>query len=118
MWRALKSIMKHLSRMIVLPASVAVALVLVSGTLATDLPRKAFSGTISAIDTSSLTVQDKTAASRIFQVTSSTTIVTAGKPTAKLSDLKVGDRVDVGYTEEDKTLVAHRIECTSSGEVP
>ena len=64
MWRALKSIMKHLSRMIVLPASVAVALVLVSGTLATDLPRKAFSGTISAIDTSSLTVQDKTAASR------------------------------------------------------
>jgi Cu/Ag efflux protein CusF len=114
------SMMQHLFRMTLVPACVAVALVSLSGTLATDVPRKAYSGTVSAIDTSapSLTVQGANAASRMFQVTSTTTIVTAGNPNAKLSNLKVGDRVDVSYTEEDKKLVAHRIECTSSSDVP
>jgi hypothetical protein len=114
------SMIQHLFRMTLVPAFVAVALVLVSGTLATDVPRQAYSGKISAIDTSSpsLTVQGANPASRGFQVTSTTTIVKAGKTNAQLSDLRVGDSVDVSYTEEDKTLVAHRIECTASGDVP
>ena len=94
----------------------AAMLILATGALATDVSRKTFSGTISAIGESSLTVQGAGDDHRVFQVASDTTIVAGGNPNAKLSDLKVGDKVAVSYTEEGRTLVAHRIEATSSGE--
>ena len=110
----------HPIRLTSATVAVALSLMYASIALATDVPRKAFRGAISEIGEASLTVQGASER-HVFQVVSDTTIVADGNPNAKLSDLKVGDKVDVSYTEEGRTeegrtLVAHRIESTPSGE--
>ena len=45
----------------------------------------------------------------LFRVGSNATIVVGTNHKASLSDLKIGDRVSVGYEKENNVLVAHRI---------
>jgi Cu/Ag efflux protein CusF len=45
----------------------------------------------------------------VFRVASNATIVVGTNHKASLADLKVGDRVSVGYEKENEVLVAHRI---------
>ena len=71
-------------------------------------------GRVSAIDTWDQTVTvtgfllDKT-----FQIVSGTEIVVGSKTVATLDDLKIGDRVQVRYHKNGKSLVADRITDTS-----
>jgi Cu/Ag efflux protein CusF len=45
----------------------------------------------------------------VFQVATNATIVVGTNHKAALADLKIGDRVSVGYEKENQILVAHRI---------
>jgi Cu/Ag efflux protein CusF len=45
----------------------------------------------------------------VFQLASNATIVVGTNHKAALADLKIGDRVSVGYEKENQILVAHRI---------
>jgi len=73
-------------------------------------------GRISAIDTSAQTITVKgTVLSKVIKVGSDAQISVEGNASAALSDLKVGDRVEVSYRTEGDTLTAQRITRTSSG---
>src|SRR6266404_5026969 len=64
-------------------------------------------GRITAIDTSAQTVTVKgTLLSKVIKVGSDAQIAVEGNASATLSDLKVGDRVEVGYRMEGDTLTA------------
>ena len=45
----------------------------------------------------------------VFKVASNATIVVTTNHKATLADLKIGDRVNIGYEKENEGLVAHRI---------
>jgi Cu/Ag efflux protein CusF len=45
----------------------------------------------------------------MFRIANNATIVVGANHKASLADLKVGDRVSVGYEKENNVLVAHRI---------
>ncbi len=73
-------------------------------------------GRITAIDTAAQTITVKgTLMSKVIKVGSDAQVAVEGKTSAALSDLKVGDRVEVGYRMEGDTLSAQSITRTSSG---
>ncbi len=78
--------------------------------------QRQFSGTITSIEAagSSFTVKG-TLGSRTFKLASDANITAAGKSGATLEDLKVGDRVEVSYSEAEGVMMAHRIEATAKG---
>lgn|SRR6516225_8938205 len=45
----------------------------------------------------------------VFRVASNATIVVGDNHKAALGDIKIGDRVSIGYEKENNVLVAHRI---------
>ncbi len=74
------------------------------------------SGRITAIDTAAQTITVKgTLLSKVMKVGSDAQIAVEGNASAALSDLKVGDRVEVSYRTDGDTLIAQRITRTSSG---
>lgn len=70
-----------------------------------------FEGTISAIDfkARTVTVKKKEGTMKFECAENCKFFVKHVKESAKLSNLKVGDKVEVFYTEEGGSLVAHRI---------
>ena len=73
-------------------------------------------GRITAIDTAAQTITVKgSLMSKVIKVGSDAQVAVEGKTSAALSDLKVGDRVEVGYRMEGDTLTAQSITRTSSG---
>jgi len=73
-------------------------------------------GRITAIDTAAQTVTVKgTLMSKVIKVGSDAQIAIEGNTSAALSDLKVGDRVEISYRAEGDTLTARSITRTSSG---
>src|ERR1051326_4248468 len=75
------------------------------------------SGTISAIDTAGQTMTVKgLLLSKTLKVGSDAQIAVEGKTGATLSDLKVGDHVEVSYRKEGSTFVAERITRSASKE--
>jgi Cu/Ag efflux protein CusF len=74
------------------------------------------SGRITAIDTEARTITVKgTLLSKVIKVGSDAQIATEDNSSAALSDLKVGDRVEVSYRTDGDTLTAQRVTRTSSG---
>src|SRR6266404_1434616 len=81
-----------------------------------DQREQRLTGRITAIDTSAQTVTVKgTLMSKVIKVGSDAQIAVEGNTAAALSDLKVGDRVQVSYRMEGDTLTARSITRTSSG---
>ena len=73
------------------------------------------SGRITAIDASAQTITVKaTLLSKVIKVGSDAQIATEDNSSAALSDLKVGDRVEVSYRVDGDTLAAQRITRKSS----
>ena len=71
-------------------------------------------GRITAIDTAAQTVTVKgTLLSKVVKVGSGAQIAVEGNSSGALSDLKVGDRVEVSYRMEGDTLTAQSITRTS-----
>ncbi len=72
--------------------------------------RQAFTGLVESIDAKagSLVVKKGTE-SKTFKIVEKTRYATADKKDATAADIKVGDKVKVGYTEEDGVATAHRI---------
>ena len=54
-------------------------------------------------------VKKEGAESKTFKISEKTKYATADKKEALVTDIKVGDKVTVWYTEEDGVLTAHRI---------
>ena len=72
--------------------------------------RKGYKGTIDAIDTTAKTVTVKKAAtSKTFKIADDAKFATMENKNATLADLKVGDLVNVRFTDEGDMPVAHRI---------
>jgi Cu/Ag efflux protein CusF len=72
--------------------------------------KQQLTGVIESIDAKANTVTVKAKeASKVFKVGKDTKYGTADKKTAMLSDLKVGDKVTVAYTEEGMDLMASKI---------
>jgi Cu/Ag efflux protein CusF len=81
-----------------------------------DQREQRVSGRITAVDTAAQTITVKgTLLSKVIKVGSDAQIAIEGNASAALSDLKVGDRVEVSYRTEGDTLIAQRITRTSSG---
>jgi Cu/Ag efflux protein CusF len=70
-----------------------------------------YTGDIKSIDVAkkTLTVLKKEGDEKTFVVAEKAKIILKGKEAAELSDLKVGDKVTLSYTEEGGALHAHRI---------
>ncbi|HUJ72613.1 MAG TPA: DUF5666 domain-containing protein [Verrucomicrobiae bacterium] len=80
-----------------------------------DQGTQRISGTISSIDPASQTMIVKGALfSKTILVGSDAQITIEGKSEASLSDLSVGDRVDVAYHLSGKTYVAERVTRTQA----
>lgn len=74
--------------------------------------RQQYTGEVASIDAKAGTVIVKKGAtdSKTFKITDKTRYGTADKPKgAALTDIKVGDKVTVHFTEEDGVLTAHSI---------
>jgi Cu/Ag efflux protein CusF len=72
--------------------------------------RQAFTGLIESVDAKAGTViVKKGTESKTFKLGDKTKYSTADKKEAALADIKVGDKVKVGYTEENGVATAHRI---------
>jgi Cu/Ag efflux protein CusF len=73
--------------------------------------RHQYIGLITSIDSKagSVIVKKEGAESKTFKIVEKTRYATADKKDAALTDIKVGDKVTVWYTEEDGVLTAHRI---------
>jgi len=73
--------------------------------------RHQYTGLITAIDAKAGTViiKKEGAESKTFKIGEKTKYATADKKDAMLTDIKVGDKVTVWYSEEDGVLTAHRI---------
>ena len=81
-----------------------------------DQREKRVSGRITAIDTAAQTITVKALVlSKVIKVGSDAQIAIEGNASAALSDLKVGDRVEVSYRADGDTLNAQHITRTSSG---
>ena len=73
-------------------------------------------GRVTVVDTAGQTITVKgTLMSKVIKVGSDAQIAVEGKTSAALSDLKVGDRVEVSCRMEGDTLTAQSITRTSSG---
>ena len=75
-----------------------------------DQTSATFSGTLSALDASDRTIKAKhmTGTSKFFMADGCTVVVN-GKPEGQLSDLKLGDRIELSYDEVDGVKVVNRI---------
>jgi Cu/Ag efflux protein CusF len=73
------------------------------------LPRHAFTGEITKIDATSVTLKNNKGEEKAFTVGAKVKVVVTGKEAAEMKDLKVGDKMTVSYTEEEGKNVAHRI---------
>jgi Cu/Ag efflux protein CusF len=71
--------------------------------------RQSFTGLIDSIDAKAGTVIIKGKESKTFKITEKTKYATADKKEAALTDIKVGDKVKVAYTEENGVATAHKI---------
>jgi hypothetical protein len=73
--------------------------------------RHQFTGLITTIDSKAGTVivKKEGAESKTFKIGEKTRYATLDKKDAAVTDIKVGDKVTVWYTEEDGVLTAHRI---------
>ncbi len=72
--------------------------------------RQAFTGLIESIDAKAgAVIVKKGTESKTFKVSDKTKYSTTEKKDATLADIKVGDKVKVGYTDENGVLTAHRI---------
>jgi Cu/Ag efflux protein CusF len=72
--------------------------------------KKAWKGTIEAIDAAGGTVTvKKKVKSMTFKIGEDCKYVTKEKKSAELADFKVGDEVNVQYTEQDGSMVCHRV---------
>jgi Cu/Ag efflux protein CusF len=70
-----------------------------------------YTGDVTAIDAKAGTVivKKEGAEGKTFKIDEKTRYATADKKDAALTDIKVGDKVLVSYTEEDGVLTAHKI---------
>lgn len=69
-----------------------------------------FVGTIQAIDASTKTIKARSfMAEKKFNLADDCRIVVAGKPEARLRDLRIGDKVEFSYEDANGVLVANRI---------
>jgi Cu/Ag efflux protein CusF len=109
---------KHLLRATMALSIAAVALVFTaparaqdSGTPPPPKPKhQQFTGVIESIDAKAETViVKKDTGSKTFKIIEKTKYATADKKDAVLTDIKVGDKVKVTYTEADGVATAHRI---------
>jgi Cu/Ag efflux protein CusF len=73
--------------------------------------RHQYTGIITSIDAkaSTVIVKKEGAESKTFKIGEKTRYATIDKKDAALTDIKVGDKVTVSFTEEDGVLIAHRI---------
>jgi Cu/Ag efflux protein CusF len=73
--------------------------------------RHQYTGLITVIDAKAGTVivKKEGAESKTFKIGEKTKYSTADKKDAAITDIKVGDKVTVHYTEEDGVLMAHHI---------
>jgi Cu/Ag efflux protein CusF len=72
--------------------------------------RQSFTGLIESIDAKAGTaVVKKGTESKTFKIGEKTKYATADKKEAEISDIKVGDKVKVSYTDDDGVAMAHRI---------
>jgi Cu/Ag efflux protein CusF len=79
--------------------------------------RKSYKGTIDSIDSTAKTVTVKKATtSKTFKIADDAKFATADKKDATLADLKQGDQVNIRFTEEGDTAIAHRIAHTATKE--
>jgi len=78
---------------------------------ATKPKRHQYTGDITAINAmgGTVIVKKEGAESKTFKIGEKTKYATADKKDAALTDIKVGDKVTVSYTEEDGVLTAHKI---------
>jgi hypothetical protein len=67
-----------------------------------------YTGEITKMDASSITVKKKEE-EKTFTVGAKIKVVVPGKEAGEMTDLKVGDKVTVSFTEEDGKDVAHKI---------
>ncbi|HUJ11810.1 MAG TPA: DUF5666 domain-containing protein [Verrucomicrobiae bacterium] len=110
---------KHCFRVVTLLGVIAVALACAAPVRAEESaakPEKAkkhtFTGMIESVDATAGTVVvkgSKNQETKTFKVGEKTKYSTAEKKEAALADLKTGEKVTVAYTEEDGTLMAHKI---------
>ena len=68
-----------------------------------------FSGEITKIEAGSVTVKNKAGEDKVFSAGEKTKVHVPGKDAGELSDLKVGDKVTVAYSEDGAKNVAHKI---------
>ena len=73
-----------------------------------------YSGTLRSVDLHARTIMvDGTAARQQFTVPTDAEIIVKEKPRGSLSDLMVGDGIQVKYTDDDGVHVAHQISLLS-----
>ena len=70
--------------------------------------RHEFTGEIAKIDGTSVTIKKKDE-EKTFTVSAKLKVAVPGKEAGELSDLKVGDKVTVSFTEDAGKNVAHKI---------
>ena len=81
--------------------------------------RKTYKGTIDSIDsTAKIVTVKKETTSKTFKIADDAKFATSDKKDATLADLKQGDLVNVRFSEEGDTAVAHRIAQTATKESP
>lgn len=69
------------------------------------------SGTITELDANGRRFTIKSLVmNKTFDVAGDATVAATGKPNAALSDLKVGDQVEVIYEQHEAGAVAHRVD--------
>ena len=80
------------------------------GSAGKKVKRRSYKGTIETIDASSKTVTLKKArSSKTFKIADDAKCVTTFNTNATPNDLKPGDLVNVRFTQEGETAIAHRI---------
>lgn len=85
-------------------------LALTSSTNAQTEATKTHSGVIRSLNLKARTLAvDGSGATLTFSVPTDAVIVVKDKPRGELNDLMVGDTVEVKYTADDTSLIAHRI---------
>lgn len=79
----------------------------------------AFSGALTAVDLNDRTLKAKNMLSaKTFNVADGCTIVIAGKPDARLSDLKLGEKLVFNYEEVKGVNIVNRIGTAEAGQEP
>jgi Cu/Ag efflux protein CusF len=70
---------------------------------------KQYTGEITKVDATSVTVKKKEGDEKTFSVAEKAKVAVPGKEAGEISDLKVGDKVTVFFKEEAGKEVAHKI---------